>query len=317
MINAVVGKSMNDSMRVFNSFYPVAVARLFQYFLDNIAAKAGMNPLSMELDVVVHNFAMWIVFVSKAIGADPVLFEFQRHCRLVLVLAVYNVSWEAMRGANHDLLIDIMHWIMPIVCQGPFSQYRSVVVDSLAYYHRASEAERFLYKQSLTVNHTGDLWGNAATGKVQVGLVLSLVFFNISPQEYLNKKTKEAKRRDPTHNNGAGVGAETALLQHDRDVEQTLHGIFSHLHDPSEGVLKPPDPKTVLQLAKMAHWTALGLAVEGKDASLQKALFGNAANLVVAEQVIRKIRRAKQFGLDEDKTTSNAENDSSDSGEAK
>jgi len=95
--------------------------------------------------------------------------EFQRHCRLVLVLAVYNVTWDATRSANHDALMHIMHWILPIVCQGPFSQYRSVVVDSLAYYHRASEVEQFLYKQSFTVNPTGAAFGNTATGKNQVG----------------------------------------------------------------------------------------------------------------------------------------------------
>jgi hypothetical protein len=66
----------------------------------------------------------------------------------------------------------------PIVCQGPFSQYRSVVVDSLAYFYRASEVEQFLYKQSFTVNPTGAAFGNTATGKNQVGDRTRICVFN-------------------------------------------------------------------------------------------------------------------------------------------
>jgi hypothetical protein len=161
VINASVGKCMNDTMRVFNAFYPVAVARLFQYYLTYVAASVGIVLPETEYEVVVRNFWMWIVFTARTMNAnvDPVR-EYQRHCRLVLVLAVYNVTWESARCANHDALIDILHWILPIVCQGPFSQYRYVVIDSLAYYHRASAADQFLYKQSFTVNHTGKALDN-------------------------------------------------------------------------------------------------------------------------------------------------------------
>lgn len=170
VINASVSKSFNESMRVFNALYPVAVARLFGYFLTNVAGSCGIIPSKSEFVAFVRQFAFWIVYTTKMLKADgQPLLEYQRHCRLVLVLAVYNVTWDATRSANHDALMDVMHWILPIVCQGPFSQYRSVVVDSLAYYHRASEVERFLYKQSFTVNPTGAALGNTATGKNQVG----------------------------------------------------------------------------------------------------------------------------------------------------
>ncbi len=135
VINAKGGKSMNDTMRVFSSFYPVAVARLFEYFLINVVPSAGHDPPAMEFIDFVCNFWRWIVYTTRTLKADvqPVL-EFQRHCRLVLVLAMYNVTWESARSANHDALMHVMHWILPIVCQGPFSQYRSVVIDSLAYW---------------------------------------------------------------------------------------------------------------------------------------------------------------------------------------
>lgn len=226
--------------------------------------------------------------------AEPVR-EFQRHCRLVLILAVYNVTWECLRCANHDALMDIMHWVLPIVCQGPFSQYRCVIIDSLAYYHRASKAEQFLYKQSFTVNHTGTAYGNTATGKVQ---------------EYLNKKTKEAKRRDPTRKED--VGAETALLQHDRDVEERVRDLFPHLHDPSEGVMPPPDAKVVWDLARHVHWTPLQDLVATKDAANQRPLFGLQQNMDVIHKVIHRIGRAVQFGLHnaDGESGSDDENDS-------
>ncbi len=285
VINANVGKSMNDTMRVFNAFYPVAVARLFQYYLLNIASAAGPNPAKGELMQLVRRFWVWIVYTTRTIGANgqPVL-EFQRHCRLVMTLAVYNVTWESSRTANHEALMHVMHWILPIVCQGPFSQYRSVVVDSLAFYHRASEAEQFLYKQSFTVNHTGTALGNTPTGQVQ---------------EYLNKKTKEAKRRDPT--NSEKVGGETALLQHDRDVEERLGFLFPHLKDASEGVMQPPEPKVVIELMKRVHWTALRDPVPvGRDATNQKPLWGISHHEGIVRTVIRRVGRASQFGLDDE-----------------
>jgi hypothetical protein len=169
VINAKVGKCMNETMRVFNAFYPVAVARLFQYFLSHVAESINVDPRSSEFMQVVRKFYVWIVYTVRTMKADaqPVL-EYQRYCRLVLILAMYNVTWESVRTANHDALIHVLHWILPIVCQGPFSQYRSVIVNSLAYFHRASEAEQFLYKHSFTVNHTGALLGNTPTGQVQV-----------------------------------------------------------------------------------------------------------------------------------------------------
>jgi hypothetical protein len=170
VINLNVSKSFNESMRVFGALYPVAVARLFQYFLTNVAEGVGINPPRSEFVSVVRKFALWIVYTTRIMGAGSQhVLEFQRHCRLVLILAVYHVTWDATRSANHDALMHVMHWILPIVCQGPYSQYRSVVVDSLAYFHRASEAEQFLYKQSFTVNPTGAVFGNTATGKNQVG----------------------------------------------------------------------------------------------------------------------------------------------------
>jgi hypothetical protein len=169
VINKSVSKSFNDSMRVFHAFYPVALARLFQYFLSDVAKSAGINPPTMEFVDVVRRFALWMAYTTRMMNADgqPVR-EFQRHSRLVLVLAVYHSTWEATRSADHDSLMHILHWILPIVCQGPFSQYRSVVVDSLAYYHRASPVEQFLYKQSFTVNPTGTSFGNTPTGQNQV-----------------------------------------------------------------------------------------------------------------------------------------------------
>jgi len=297
VINAQVGKCMNDTMRVFNAFYPVAVARLFQYFLTEVAEGVGLNPPSVEFQFVVNRFWLWIVYTTRVMKADakPVR-EFQRHCRLVLIMAVYHVTWESTRCANHDALMHIMHWIVPIVCQGPFSQYRSVVVDSLAYYHRSSEEERFLYKHSFTVNHTGRAFGNTPTGKVQ---------------EYLNKKTKEAKRRDPTRKED--MGGETALLQHDRDVEERVRFIFPHLHDPSEGMMSPPDARVVLDLAKRVHWTPLKDEVLGKDASQQKPLCGLQENEDVIRKVIRRIGRAAQFGLHNTEGESGSEDESDDS----
>jgi hypothetical protein len=283
VINASVGKSMNDTMRVFTAFYPVAVARLFQYFLTNVAREVGINPVSTEFMSVVRRFWLWIIYTTKTINSNgqPVR-EFQRHCRLVLVLAVYNVMWESSRCADHDALVDILHWILPIVCQGPFSQYRAVVIDALAYYHRASDVDKFLYKQSFTVNHTGKAFGNTPTGKVQ---------------EYINKKIKVAKRRDPARSEE--VGAETALLQHHRDVEERLAIPFPHLKDSSEGVTKLPDAKVVLGLMNLVHWTALSEPVLGKDASFQKPLMGVEQNKDHILKSLRRIGRAAQFGVDE------------------
>jgi hypothetical protein len=279
VINAKAGKCMNDTMRVFNAFYPVAVARLFQYFLTNEVRKLGVNPPSMEYMALVREFWLWIIFTTRTMSTSgrPVL-EFERHCRLVLILAVYNVMWESARCADHDALMDVMHWILPIVCQGPFSQYRSVVIDSLAYYHRASEVERFLYKQSFTVNPTGRAYGGTPTGQAQ---------------EYNNKESKEFWRRDPTHAETAG--AATALIQHDRDVKERL-GTLLPLKDQSEGVAEPPEPRVVLALAKMVHWMQLGQPVPaGKDATLQKPLFGLVQNEDVIRKVIRRVGRAAQF----------------------
>jgi hypothetical protein len=88
----------------------------------------------------------------------------------VLILAVYHHLTNNRKDPVHNVHQGV------VICrssgipgQGPYSQYRSVVVDSLAYFHRASEAEQFLYKQSFTVNPTGAVFGNTATGKNQVG----------------------------------------------------------------------------------------------------------------------------------------------------
>ena len=114
----------------------------------------------------------------------------------------------------------------------------------------------------------------------------------------MNKKTKEAKRRDPS--NSVNIGAGTALLQHDRDIEKRLKPVFPHLHDPSEGVMNPPDAKTVLSLARMVHWTELNEPVKaGKDAANQKPLCGVEQNLDIIQKVIRRLGRAAQFGLDD------------------
>ncbi len=144
------------------------------------------------------------------------------------------------------------------------------------------------------MNHTGTAFGNTPTGKVQ---------------EYLNKKTKEAKRRDPTRTEE--VGAETALLQHDRDVEERVRILFPHLRDPSEGVMQPPDAKVVLDLAKRVHWTPLQDAAPGKDAANQKPLCGLQENADVIRKVIRRVGRATQFGLHnaEGESGSDDEND--------
>jgi hypothetical protein len=219
-------------------------------------------------------------------------------------------------------LMDVMHWILPIVCQGPFSQYRSVVVDSLSYYHRASEVERFLYKQSFTVNPTGAALGNTATGKNQVGwLVVAVVapaeFGFILFQEYLNKKTKQAKRRDPTR--AEQVGAETALLQDDCEIEERLRPIFAHLIDPSEGVMRPPEADEVIDIAKRRHWPDLSAPVDktkGEDAKRQKPLYGMDANLDIVKKVIQRIGRAKQFGLGETEEDADSGSDCDDDNDA-
>jgi hypothetical protein len=156
------------------------------------------------------------------------------------------------------------------------------VIDALAYYHRASDVDKFLYKQSFTVNHTGKAFGNTPTGKVQ---------------EYINKKIKVAKRRDPARSEE--VGAETALLQHHRDVEERLAIPFPHLKDSSEGVTKLPDAKVVLGLMNLVHWTALSEPVLGKDASFQKPLMGVEQNKDHILKSLRRIGRAAQFGVDE------------------
>jgi hypothetical protein len=70
-------------MRVFGALYPVAVARLFQYFLTNVAEGVGINPPRSEFVSVVRKFALWIVYTTRILGAGSQhVLEFQRHCRL-------------------------------------------------------------------------------------------------------------------------------------------------------------------------------------------------------------------------------------------
>lgn len=278
VINKSVGKSMNDSMRTFHMFYHVAVARLFQYFLDSVA---GENELK-SFAVAVRRFALWMAFEAKMIGVDgaPVL-EYQRHCKLVLTLAVYNTTWDALRSANHELLVDVLHWIVPIVMQGPFSQYRQVVIDCLSHYHRASEVEKFLFRESLTVNYTGEVFGHTPTGKVQ---------------EYLNKRTKQSKKRDPSRHSDRAVAADSSLLQHDRDVEESVQGVFSHLSDPSEGVAKAPERHEVMKVARQLHWRPLNEPMCEKDKG-QTVPFGAwFESEAQVRLVLHGLRRSKQFG---------------------
>jgi hypothetical protein len=128
----------------------------------------------------------------------------------------------------------------------------------------------------------------------------------------MNKKSKEAYRHNPKR--AEQLGAETALLQDDRNTEERLRPVFSHLMDPSEGLMEPPEPKVVLDVATRQHWPSLSAAVsvdndKGNDAKLQKALCGIESNLDVVKKVIRRIGRARQFGLDEDEEEAGSESD--------
>ena len=148
-----IGTCFNDVDHIATLLLPVVVLRLFRFFRETVAVGAKIKLAAMSESEVMLAFTTFVVGTVRDLGrrskvSDPKpLAEWQRYCRVVLLLCVYRSLRVAIAAQNHAQMMDVLHFSVSLVCQGSFRQYRKVIIEAVAHFARSSPSEKARFMQ--------------------------------------------------------------------------------------------------------------------------------------------------------------------------
>jgi hypothetical protein len=283
-----VSTCFNDVDRVAAMLFPVVVVRLFQFFQEIVAVEAKINLARLSEKEVMLRFTLFITGTVKELGSGaggaksaarrPVL-EWQRYCRVALLLSVYRSLRVAIAARNHAHVVDVLYFSVSLVCEGPFKQYRKVIIEAVAHFVRSSEAEKARFMQCFTANYSGGAFGGRSIDEVR---------------EFDNKAVKEALRRN--HRSEGDLVPELELTESQRKVTEAFSSAFPSLDSSSGGAIPslPPCP-SVTGIVERAQWPSMMTPLAETVAKKQNSFFDVTAHLQMVKETLESLFRGQQF----------------------
>ncbi len=284
--NVVLHKNIatcfNDMDRLASVVYPVVCARLYCFFRDEIVPALGLSLKQMREGESMLRFSMFVTQTVKSMTASPdsPVEEWQRLCRVVLLLSVYRSLRVAIAAEDHAHMVDVLKFSVTLVCQGNFSQYRKIIIESVAHLARCTDHERAIYLKCFTGNYNGGHLGGRALDEIR---------------EFDNKATKESLRR--THRIEGDLAPELELTEQQREVRRVFSSAFSGLDDGAGGgsIPKLPESKQVLDWARQAHWPAFRDRLSPEARKGQTPFFDFVSHYAAVSETLRLLHRGRQF----------------------
>jgi len=274
-----ISSCFNDMDHLVTIVYPVVCARLYGFFRDEIADSLGLSLKDMREGEVMMRFTIFVKQTVQSLGDGPVE-EWQRLCRVVLLLSVYRSLRVAIATEDHLHMVDVLKFSVTLVCQGPFSQYRKIIIESVAHLARCTDHERAVYLKCFTGNYNGGHLGGRAMDEIR---------------EFDNKATKESLRR--THRTEGDLAPELELTEQQRDVRKAFSSAFLHLDDGARGdsIPKLPESSDVLDWASRAQWPAFETHLCAETRKGQTPFFDLASHYETVTETLHLLHRSSQF----------------------
>lgn len=282
-----IGTCFNDVDRIATVLFPVVVVRLFEFFRETVAVQEKINLGRLSEKEVMLRFTLFITCTVKELGSGaggaksavrPVL-EWQRYCRVVLLLSVYRSLRVAIAARNHAHMVDVLYFSVSLVCEGPFKQYRKVIIEAVAHFVRSSEAEKERFVQCFTANYSGGALGGRSIDEVR---------------EFDNKAVKEALRRN--HRSEGDLAPELELTESQRKVTEAFSSAFPSLDSSSGGAIPSlPLCPSVIDIVERAQWPSMMKPLAETVAKKQNSFFDATAHLQMAKETLESLFRGQQF----------------------
>ena len=277
-----IGTCFNDVDHIATLLLPVVIVRLFRFFRETVAPAAGVDLSRLPEREVVQRFTLFVVgtvnSLGRATGSGPVT-EWQRYCRVAVLLCVYRSLRVAIATENHAHMVDALHFSVTLVCQSSFRQYRKVIIEAVAHFARSSEAEQRKFMQCFTANFSGGHHGGRAVDEVR---------------EFDNKAVKEALRR--THRSEGDLAPELELTERQREITQVFAAAFRTLETSSGGAVPTlPAPEEVNALVARAQWPSMLSVLPEKVAKRQMSFFDVASHVQTVRETLESLFRGDQF----------------------
>ncbi len=275
-----IGTCFNDMDHLVRLLFPVAVARLFAFFRDIVARRAEFNLKKMsEKDVMICFTAFITQTVQGLARSGQTVKEWQRLCRVVLLLSIYRSLRIAIATENHSVLMDMLYFCVSLVCIGSFKQYRKIVIEAVAHYARSSPEERQTFVRSFTGNYSGGRLGGRAMDEIR---------------EFDNKATKENLRRN--HRCEGDLAPELELTERHREIRLIFSSAFPALNAGSGGAIPDlPPADEVLGLAARAQWSKMTRPLADNVALKQKAFFTFGVHESIVKETLVALHRGSQL----------------------
>ncbi len=279
-LSATIATCFNDMDHLVTILYPVVCVRLFAFFRDTVAPSLGLSLKTLAEKEVLLRFTLFITQSVQALGEEdrPIL-EWQRLCRVVLLLSVYRSLRMAIATENHAHMVDVLYLSVSLVCQGSFTQYRKVIIESVAHFERSTAQEREIYKLCFTGSYSGGHLGGYALDAIR---------------EFDNKCTKESLRR--SHRSEGDLAPELELTEQQRDIRRVFSSAFPALNTGSRGSVPDLPPcQEVLGFAERAQWPKMLDELGEEPKKAQMPIFDNAAHANKVKDTLRSLHRETQF----------------------
>ncbi len=274
-----ISTCFNDIDHLVTLLYPVAVVRLFRFFVSVVAPKLGTSLKDLSEAQVMQNFTLFISHTVVGLLDCTVVLEWQRMCRLVLLLSIYRSLRVAIATEDQSYMMDVLHFSLTLVCQRSFKQYRKIVVEALAHWARSTPSERLLYMRCFTGNYSGGHHGGRAVDEIR---------------EFDNKSAKENLRR--THHSQGDLAPELELTEAQQDIRHIFASTFRGLDVTSGGSIPVlPNEDVVLLYANRVQWPDMLQPVKADVAEKQTALFNAAAHNETVKEALQALHRGNQF----------------------
>jgi hypothetical protein len=276
-----IGTCFNDVDHVVTLLLPVVIVRLFNFFRGTVAVAEGLNLKQMPEGEVMQRFTLFVVGTVRALGraASGPVTEWQRYCRVAVLLCVYRSLRVAIASENHVHMVDVLHFSVTLVCQSSFRQYRKVIIEAVAHFARSSAAEKQKFMQCFTANFSGGHHGGRAVDEVR---------------EFDNKAVKEALRR--THRSEGDLAPELELTERQREITQVFATAFRTLETSSGGAVPTlPAPEVVTALVARAQWPSMLCALPQTVAKKQMSFFDVASHVQMVRETLESLFRTGQF----------------------
>ncbi len=279
-LHSDIGTCFNDMDHLVRLLFPVAVVRLFAFFRDTVAHRAGWNlKILCEKEVMTRSM-LFITQTVQGLGrSGESVAEWQRLCRVVLLLSVYRSLRIAIATENHSVMMDTLYFSVSLVCNGSFKQYRKVVIEAVAHFARSSPEERQTFVRCFTGNYSGGRFGGRAMDEIR---------------EFDNKATKENLRRN--HRSEGDLAPELELTERHREIRLIFSSAFPALDAGSGGAVPVlPPAEEVMGLIARAQWPSMTRALEGNVAAKQKAFFDFSSCEQVVKETLVALHRGSQL----------------------